>query len=356
MRYSFSFPVRNSLRALVRNFLSRRHVPVFLSLDVTRKCNARCPFCGFWKSEPSGEMTLEEIRKILEDAYGLGCIVATITGGEPFLRRDLPTILEYAKNAGLTTFLLTNGSLLESRIKEVYRNLDVVSVSIDFPDSRHDETRGIKDLFQKAMRGINLAQSLGVTANINSIITSAHTLKDVEDLLALAERLNCGITFAPMFELTELHEHTAYIGRLSEKSESMKISNWENIRTIADRLLYHKNHQYRKTIQNTGAYLKLIRDRGSFTCYPLSLQIGISTNGDVSSVCPIGIGGGHYVGNALKQDLKEIWYSERAERLREKFKNCKMAQQVGCYLLCVAEFSLLYDKPSTMLDYLRRLF
>jgi len=356
MRYPLkNFPIKNSLKCFINNFILRRPIPLLLSLDVTKKCNARCPFCEFWKSVPSKDLPSDEIKKIFDSAYDLGCMIAVITGGEPLLRKDLPSILGYAKEASLTTFLLTNGYLLPERIHQIYENLDIVSVSIDFPDSRHDKTRGLNGLLNRAITGLSLAQGYDVATNINCIVTGRHSLEDIRRLLFLARRLNSGITFAPIVAFPDSYTPRAFIGRLSKEGEDLKMNDWNILRSVADMLLFYKKHGFRKIIQNTDAYLKLIRDRDGFTCFPSSLQVAVSSTGEVGSLCPIGLYKSYNLGNALKQDLKDIWYSERAEMLREKFKGCELAKPLGCYLLCVAELSLLFSKPTILFDYLRRL-
>jgi MoaA/NifB/PqqE/SkfB family radical SAM enzyme len=301
-------------------------------------------------------MNTDEINKIVNDAYDLGCLTAVFTGGEALLRRDLPAILKNADEAGLTTFVLTNGYLLAKRMREIHRNLDVVSVSIDFPDSRHDKTRGIEGLFEKAIKGIKIAQDYGLSTNINSIITGSHTLTDIEALLSLADSLNSGITFSPIFKLPEVCGQGTYIGKFSDENNNITLNDWDHVNKIMSRLLYHKNHQYRKVLQNTTAYLELVKNRGDFTCHPLSLQIGVSPSGEVGALCSLGLYDCYSLGNALEHSLKEIWYSEKAEQLRAKFNECRLAAKAGCYLLCVAELSLMYEKPSMIMDYVKRLF
>ena len=357
MRYPLrEFPIRNALKSFVGNYVLRRPVPILLSLSVTHRCNARCPFCDFWKSQPVKEMNTEEINKIVRDAYDLGCLTAVFTGGEALLRKDLPAILKNADEVGLSTFVLTNGYLLAKRMPEIYRNLDVVSVSIDFPDSRHNKTRGIEGLFEKAVEGIKIAQDYGLSTNINSIITGSHTLKDIEALLSLADSLNSGTTFSPIFKLPEVCGQGTYIGKFSDDFNIMTLNDWDHVDKIMSRLLYLKKHQYRKVLQNTAAYLELVKNKGDFSCHPLSLQIGVSPSGEVGALCSLGLYDCYSLGNALEHSLKEIWYSEKAEHLRTKFKDCKLSAEVGCYLLCVAELSLMYDRPSMILDYVKRLF
>jgi MoaA/NifB/PqqE/SkfB family radical SAM enzyme len=356
MRYPLGqFSPRNLLKLFVSNFVFRRPLPILLSVSVTHKCNARCPFCEFWSSKPTDEMTPNQMNKIFVDAYDLGCLGTVLSGGEPLLRKDLPQILKYASDAGLTTSLSTNGYLLKKRIHEIHRHLDVLSVSIDFPDTRHDKTRVLKGLFEKAIAGIELAQQYGVSTNINSIITNELSLKDVEKLLSLAESLNCGITFSPMFELPEFSGEGTYIGKLSDKGKSMRVNDWSHIRTIVEKLLYYKDGRYRKVLQNTREYLELVRDRGEFTCYPLCLQVGVSPAGEVGALCSLGLHDCFSLGNVLEHNLRDIWYSEKAERLREEFSKCSLSRKAGCYLLCVAELSLIYEKPSMILDYAKRL-
>ena len=357
MRYPLrEFPVRNALKAFVGNYVLRRPVPLLLSLSATHRCNARCPFCDFWKSPPVVEMSTEEINKIVDDAYDLGCLTAVFTGGEALLRKDMPEILKNADETGLSTFVLTNGFLLASRLPEIHRNLDVVSVSIDFPDSRHDETRGIEGLFEKAKEGIKIAQEYELTTNINSIITGSHTMDDVEALLSLADSLNSGITFSPIFKLHEVCGQGTYIGKFSENLGNITLSDCDRVKEIMNRLLYHKNHEYRKVLQNTAAYLELVKNRGEFSCHPLSLQIGVSPSGEVGTLCSLGLNDCYHMGSALEKSLKEIWRSEKAEDLRKKFAKCELSAKAGCYLLCVAELSLMYDRPSMIMDYVKRLF
>lgn len=67
---------------------------------VTYRCNARCNMCDCFKdpTRPDEEITLEDIRKLPEMAF------TNITGGEPFIRQDIPDIVSvYEKNADLVS-------------------------------------------------------------------------------------------------------------------------------------------------------------------------------------------------------------------------------------------------------------
>lgn len=348
------YPIKNLLKCLITNFIFKRPLPLILSLDVTQRCNAKCPFCGYWRLTNPAEPSLNEIKKIFDDAYDLGCAISVITGGEPLLRKDISSIIEYAKKKGFLTFLLTNGYLLPERLSEFHKHPDVISVSIDFPDSRHDETRCLPGLLERALTGLSLANDYGIATNINSILTGTHSLEDVKKLIYLSKKVNSGISFSPIFVTANKNLPGSILGRWSSNEDYslMRINDWEHIKSIADMLIFYKKHGF--NIQNSGTYLKLIRDKAGFTCYPFSLQIGVSSTGIVGAMCPMGINGSNRLGSALKNSLRDIWYSNKAEMLRDNFKKCKLTNSLGCYLLCVAEPSLSFCKPETLLDYIKR--
>lgn len=351
------YPVKNFLRCVINNFILKRPTPLLLSFEITQRCNARCSFCGFWKLKKlTPELSLDKIKKLFDSAYDLGCAILVITGGEALLRKDLPSVFKYAKETGFSTVLLTNGYLLPQCIHELYENLDVVNVSIDFPDSRHDKNRGLGSLLDRAIIGLKQAHEYGVITNMNCVITGKHSLDDVKELLFLARQLNCGFSFSPIFIRPPQFNHGAILGKLSKEDEDlMKLNDWNFIRSISDMLLFYRKNGFRKTIQNTSTYLKLVRDRAGFTCFPLTLQLAVASNGIVGTVCPAGLYESHNLGNAVKQDLKDIWYSEKAEMLRKKFRECTLAKSLGCYLLCVAEPSLPLCNPTTILDYIKKI-
>jgi len=347
------YPVKNFLKCCVNSFILKRPTPLLLSYEITQRCNARCIFCGYWRlKEPSLGLSLDKIRKIFDSAYDLGCVLVAITGGEPLLRKDLPAVFECAKKTGLSTILLTNGYLLSRRIHELHRFLDAINVSVDFPDSRHDKIRGLDGLLNRIITGIGQAREYGVATNMNCVMTAQHSSEDIRKLLFIGRQLDSTVSFEPVFETP--NPNGSILGRmLKEDADLIKINDWNFVRQAADMLISYKKHGFRKTILNTDAFLKLMRERVDFTCFPFSLQLGIATDGDVTSMCVTGLPKG-YLGNAINQDLREIWYSKRANMLRDKYKHCKLARAYGCYLFCIAEPSLPFTSSAVFFEYVRR--
>ncbi len=128
-------------------------LPYKLIFAVTYHCNSRCKLCGIWKKRPENELSLEEIREIGRKNRFIKWL--NITGGEPFLRRD---IVEIAKAfPSLLLLNITTNSLVPGIAGKVAEMMDavpgkvVVTLSLDGPPWLHDKLRGIPGNFDKVM-------------------------------------------------------------------------------------------------------------------------------------------------------------------------------------------------------------
>jgi len=105
-----------------------------------------------------------------------------ITGGEPFLRKDLFEIINEFDNSGFTTYLLTNGILIndEKAKKLKHHNVKGVQVSIEGPEKIHDSIRG-RNSFTSSLRGVKslLDADLRVTLNVTISNLNAEYLMDI---------------------------------------------------------------------------------------------------------------------------------------------------------------------------------
>ena len=354
MKYPIkSYPLKNFLKYSVNNFILKSPSPFLLSYEITQRCNAKCGFCGYWRlKEPPLGLPLNQIKKIFDDGYDLGCVLLGITGGEPLLRKDIPAVFELAKKTGFSTILLTNSYLLPKRIHELHKFVDSINTSVDFADVRHDKIRGLPNLLERVVDGVRLARKYGIAVNINCVLTAQHSLEDVKKLMFMARELDTTVSFEPVFETPTADG--SILGRMKEEEATLlKINNWNFVKSVADTLLYYKRNGFQKTVLNTDAFLNLMRERADYICFPLSMQLGIAYNGDVTSMCVLGMPKG-YLGNAVNQNLKDIWYSEKAQRLRDKYKRCKSAREYGCYLFCITEPSLPFNNSSVLLEYVKR--
>jgi len=167
------------------------HVPRLVFWELTKKCNLNCIHCRA-ESENSiyeGELSLDEIKAVIDYIASHYTPILVLTGGEPLYRADIFQIASYAETKGLKTALASNGTLIDRSMAEKIRTAGIrrVSISLDgcTPES-HDGFRGIPDSFEDALRGINYLKEAGVEFQINTTI-SRRNVDEIEEIMKLAE-------------------------------------------------------------------------------------------------------------------------------------------------------------------------
>lgn len=184
------------LRSLWNRMLAR---PLCVSFEVTHSCVARCMHCDKGGIKPeAGLMTPEEYRYYSRE---LKPGVCQISGGEPLLRGDLEDIVRAIKRpSGLPLVVCVTNSWLLT--EERYLSLEAAgvslfSISLDFPDERHDDFRRIPGLFAKMSELIPYLVRKYGRGNIvlNSALTHAN-FAEIPGLVAKAEEWGTQISFS----------------------------------------------------------------------------------------------------------------------------------------------------------------
>ncbi|MCR5561344.1 MAG: radical SAM protein [Bacteroidales bacterium] len=81
-----------------------------VTIEVLQRCPNKCIYCSSWSSMDKTEaLDLDTICGIVDDAVELGAKQVNISGGEPFLRTDIISIIDYIKSKGLKIRLYTSG-------------------------------------------------------------------------------------------------------------------------------------------------------------------------------------------------------------------------------------------------------
>jgi radical SAM protein with 4Fe4S-binding SPASM domain len=149
---------------------------------LTEKCNLKCLHCyqtGQEQDELSSEEVNDTIEEIIETlnswrtAYGLDFSPSVnITGGEPFLRKDLFEILASFIDGGFDAYLLTNGILIDSKKASKLSRTGVkgVQVSIEGPEEVHDSIRG-KGSFSASLKGIKNLVNADLEVTLNATVS-----------------------------------------------------------------------------------------------------------------------------------------------------------------------------------------
>ena len=176
--------------------LSRR--PVLVHFEVTMRCNARCGFCDYWKTDPSAKAT--ELASFADAARFFNPMVITFTGGEPTLRRDLEEIVSAVNSAVSLKYmtLITHGGMLSpERARSLWKSgINQFNISLDYLDERHDIARGIAGLSAKIMRTIPRMREIGITGIRFNTVIKRDNLDQLMPIVARARELGCGVNFS----------------------------------------------------------------------------------------------------------------------------------------------------------------
>ncbi|OHD70076.1 MAG: heme b synthase [Spirochaetes bacterium RBG_16_49_21] len=236
--------------------MNMKHVPRLIFWELTKQCNLACIHCRAEARDDisEDELTLDEIRSVIDDIAFFYKPILIMTGGEPLYRDDIFEIASYASGKGLKTALATNGTLIDElaaqRIKQ--SGIERVSISLDGKNSSsHDDFRGIPGSFDRALQGVARLRQEGVPFQVNTTVTKRNA-EEISGILDMAESL--GACALHLFMLVP-------VGCGVEIAESEMISKEEYERVL--NWFYDKSKTTRLELKATCAphYYRIIRQR-----------------------------------------------------------------------------------------------
>jgi radical SAM protein with 4Fe4S-binding SPASM domain len=167
--------------------------PRIISWNTTLKCNLKCRHCYINAKEIEDETELNTVegKKLIDQIAEFDKTILVLSGGEPLLRKDIFELAAYSVKKGLITTLGTNGTLINDEVSTKLFNVGIrkVAISIDSSSSIiHDELRGIRGAWNKAINGVNSCIRKGVGVQFNTTMTRQN-FGDLDAILKLAESL-----------------------------------------------------------------------------------------------------------------------------------------------------------------------
>jgi SynChlorMet cassette radical SAM/SPASM protein ScmE len=163
--------------------------PRSVDIEITARCNLRCRYCYFFQNPAVDyrDLPTNVWLTFFDELGSLGVMNVTLAGGEPFIREDLPALLDGIVHNRMRFSLLSNGGLVTDEIAallaETHR-CDYVQVSVDGSCAEtHDACRG-RGSFKGAMRGIRILQRHRVNVAVRVTI-HRHNVNDLENIAHL---------------------------------------------------------------------------------------------------------------------------------------------------------------------------
>jgi MoaA/NifB/PqqE/SkfB family radical SAM enzyme len=341
----------------------RLQTPESIVFFVTDRCQMRCGFCFVRESlnRENPQLSIPEIRCLAMSLKNPARI--SLTGGEPFLRKDIDEICSVFNACGKTRgiSISTNGFLTATIRNTLIRTLQAngsgylkIQVSIDALGEKHDCLRGCPGAFENAAATLRMLRALQKTyRNLQVEIASlvnACLMEDIKEFVAYFQDLRMPIKFCIMrtsgfgrFGLAEKDESRlppleAYIVPSREQLERFycRVKELNACSSYKFWTLFQQ-----KKFEHTLAVLKT--EKKSMPCYAGTADAVIYGNGDVA-FCENTKARGNL--RDYNFDLAALWRSTREnDFLKEGIKRCACIH--GCNIIT----SMAYD-AATLADIL----
>lgn len=277
---------------------------------VTYRCNARCNMCSRYKapSLPEEEISIDTIKKLPRMYF------TNITGGEPFIRMDLPEIIREIYKKSDRIVISTNGFFTE-RILELCREFPQVGIriSIEGLEQTNNEIRGLPDGFMRGYTTLKKLKEMGMKDVGFGMTVQDRNAADLLPLYRISDEL--GMEFAT----ASLHNSFYFVETGNIIHDRPMVA--ENFEMLVNELLNSKSpKKWFRAYFNHGLIRYIYGQERLLPCDMSFDTFFIDPYGDVMP-CN-GTKEKEVMGNLNHQTWEEIWNSKEAELVRKKVRNC----------------------------------
>jgi SynChlorMet cassette radical SAM/SPASM protein ScmE len=302
--------------------------PASMEVAITGKCNLRCLYCFHFTSalDVPQDLPAEEWLTFFEELGRLAVLRVTLEGGEPFIRPDLPEIIEGIVKNRMRFNILSNGTLITEELAAFLagtRRCEGVQISLDgSKPETHDACRGTGN-FGKALKGLENLKRHDVPVQVRVTINR----NNLEDLPEVARFLLDDLGL-PSFSTNSAD----YMGIC--RSQAKKIQLTAADRSRAMELLCDLEEKYPRRISATAGPLaeardweRIIRDRREgrepesgrghlVSCGGTFQKLGVRCDG---AIVPCILMSHIELGRINRDDLGEIWqHHPEISRIRQR--------------------------------------
>jgi MoaA/NifB/PqqE/SkfB family radical SAM enzyme len=333
------------LRSVWRNRHNLPDQPRFLTYIVTFACNARCVMCDSWRKTGYNDLalTLPEIGRIFDQLPNMD--VVRLSGGEPFLRKDLPEIAEMVQTRlkPLVFHVTSNGFLTDRIIDFCERRPKSMPlhllISVDGVGEKHNRIRGTANGWQSVMKTLHLLaprqKELSLQLAVNQTIIDAEGLTHYRELRDILQQLGIKNQAVMAYDLsatyhtnTEIEAAPTQPGSFTPYGEFSRNQLEELFGCLAaDLTTYPLLTRLAKTYYLKGMSGRMLRN-GSLPnpkCVALSSHMRLYPDGRIPT-CQFN---SKTIGQIRSTSFQHIWQGKQAADLRRWVRNCP-----GCWAEC----------------------
>ena len=273
--------------------------PIQVYFQPTRYCNLACKHCWADAGQPRArELTILEVKNLLDQMSDMGVFKLRLGGGEPLGRSDCFEIIEYANSKGIKVSLATNATMATKAVAGKLGELDIdeIKVSLDASSEKsYDYIRNERS-YRKAMRGIkNLKDAVDAPLYFHSVL-QRDNLTEIPALVKQAEKHNVDkIVFATIVPAGRARENAKNLLTVEEINSALdlarRISQSSRVK-IETPWKVPPAYGQKRLFEGFGS------EEGHVVCH-VSSDGTVSPSGLLSDVMP--------AGNIRETSLKEIW-------------------------------------------------
>lgn len=179
---------------IIKASFLKQKIPLFISWNITNRCNYRCKYCSIW-SKAANELNTDEVISLVNNFSECGTEAISFSGGEPLLRDDIGDIISHCRRKGIYTKLTTNGSLIPRKITEI-RDIGLVKITFNGPKCIHDSQRQ-EGSYEDVLNAVELVKKNNIDVGLNCVI-SKHNIDYLDFILETAKRLKVKVSFQPL--------------------------------------------------------------------------------------------------------------------------------------------------------------
>ena len=328
-------------------------LPINFTVSITNKCNSRCKTCNIWRLKSNrSELRKDEFEEIFR-SIGKNTYWFTLSGGEPFLRKDIAEIYEAAINHCSPNIVnIPSNSLapklLEKRVREILeidnKTTLIINLSLDGINSEHDEIRGVEGNFSRFIDSFERLKN--IKEEYSNLRIGIHTVISVYNVDRLGKihdyvsKLNVN---SHIFEVAEERDELQNIGSNITPDYSRLSKAIDNVveRTALEYL--QGDFTSRVTQSFRLEYYEMIKKvfkerRQVVPCFAGYASCQISPYGDLWACCILGSKSSFGNLREVNYDFRKLWDSEKANQIREAIKKgkcyCPLANASYTSMLC----------------------
>ena len=235
----------------------------YVRLAVTDRCNLRCNYCmpeeGIAFSKKDSLLSIEEMKRLCNILVGKGVDKIRITGGEPFVRKDLMQLLEHLSGlSGLNEISITTNATLIGPHIDTLEALGVNSINVSLDAIRPDSFARItrRDYFHTVYENLMRLIDSKMEVRVNFIVLEGQNEEDIYHMMEFQEKYPVRVRFL---------EEMPFNGG----SRDFVKLNW-NHRKILDHIRdrYPEFEKLPAPLTSTSVNYKIPGHRGSFGIIP----------------------------------------------------------------------------------------